>query len=108
MSVTRAQVNAVKATILDRAFNRYPQFRIPAVRMAIQIAKNGTAIQQESVRAILQDAYLADTGRDPLDAKFSHNFKQWLREALEDVTGADPTTGLIRSDAFDPAPVVIT
>lgn len=106
MAVTRAQVNAVKATILDRAFNRYPHIRIPAVRMAVQIAKNGTAAQQEAARAILQDAYQADTGRDPFT--FAHNFKQWMREALQDADGRDPTTGVDVSDAYEPATVVVT
>ena len=106
MSVTRAQVNAAKATILDRAFMRYPHFRIPAVRMAIQLAKNGTAAQQEASRAILQDAYQADTGRDPF--AYAHNFKQWLREALQDPDGRDPTTGVEIGDAYEPATVVVT
>lgn len=106
MAVTTVQLRAGKAAILDRLFMQYPACRMPAVRIAIKLAKGGNATQQEVARAILQEAYQAATGRDPL--AFSHNFKQWLREALEDVTGEDPTTGIDRADAIDAAGVVVT
>ena len=103
MSVTRAQVNAVKATILDRLFQRYEFCQLPAVRVAVHIHKNNPA-QREAIQAILQDAYRATTGRDPL--AFGHNFKQWLREACQNAN--DPTTGVDVPDAVDPVPAVVT
>jgi hypothetical protein len=106
MAVTRAQVNAGKAAIIDRLFIRYPHCRIPAVRIAIQLAKGGNATQREVARGILQEAYTADTGRDPF--AFPHNFKQWLREALDPALSDVQTTGIDRADAFEPEAVTVT
>jgi len=106
MSVTQAQVNAGKAQILDRLFIRYPAIREPAIRIAVQLAKGGTATQLEVRQAILQEAYTSITGRAPLS--FKHNFQQLLRSALEDPTGLDPTTGILPSDSFEPVAVTIT
>lgn len=106
MAITTAQENAGKANILDRAFMRYPACRLPLVRIALQLWKAGNATQKEVYRSILQRGYQADTGRDPL--AFSHNFKQWLREALSEEFDNDPTTGISRSDAFDAEAVTVT
>jgi hypothetical protein len=106
MAITTAQLNAGKAAVLEQLFVQYPPCRIPAIRATIKLAKGGNQTQQEIARALLQQAYQAATGRDPFE--FAHNFKQWLREALEDVTGADPVTGIDRSDAFDPQVITIT
>ena len=105
MAITRAQVNAGKAAVLDRLFLQYPACRVPAVRIAVKVAKGGNATQREVLRSILQDGYQADTGRDPL--AFQHNFKQWMRQACDDQPD-DPTTGIDVSDAFEAQAVTVT
>jgi hypothetical protein len=107
MAVTTAQVNAGKATVLDRAFIRYPAVRAPLIRIAVQAIKNGNAIEQEVGKAILNEAYQFIKGQNPnLNAVTKHEFKHLLYDGLQDDSN-DPTTGVDVTDAFEAVEVTV-
>ncbi len=93
---TQAQINAGKAQVLDRMFIRYPQTQDIAIRIAVQYVKNGTALEIEVGKAILQEAYQAIFGISPIGR---HHYKQWLRDKVQPYDAATLNTTLV--DCFD-------
>lgn len=94
MAVTRAQVNAGKAAILDALFTRYPEWRMKMLRVAVSLAKGGNATQIEVRNAILNESYNTMFSRDAVGR---HDFKHWLHSALSGDDGDNVTT----ADSFD-------
>lgn len=104
MAITTNQLNATKATIVDRTFLRYTQCRLPLVRIAIQIYKNGNATQREAAMHTLKQAYTAAHGVSPIGV---HHFKHWLREALLP-NDDDLTNDVTVDDALEAGATTVT
>lgn len=104
MAITQAQVNAGKALVLDRLFKRYSASREPAIRIAVQAAKQGNPTEREVAKYILQEAYQAINGIDPVGR---HAFQHFVADGLN-TDPDDPTTGVDQGDLWDAAPIEVT
>lgn len=104
VDVTQEQLNAGKAVVLNSIFLNYPESRWPALRVAVNYLKNGTAKEQQVAKALIQQAYQAIHGIDPVGV---HHFLHWLRERPLGDYPTDPTQGVGPTDAFAAETLVV-
>ena len=108
MAITIAQLNAGKAVVLDRLFQRYPMLHGYALRVLVQSYKQAAnQTQRDIAMAIANQAYQTVFGVAPSTRQ--HHFRQWLRDQMQIPLGAeDLTTGVDPTDCPEQLEVPVT